>query len=108
MPAPHLSAVPNDEVVSPGALAEICDLGRGVESGAQRVRRLQTEARILAREQVEILAADVNALAIRTAEIAQGGDAYPAGVRELASRIAADLPLKAQGLMTLMERAAKK
>jgi len=104
MPAPHLSAVPNDEVVSPGALAEICDLGRGVESGAQRVRRLQTEARILAREQVEILVRDLNALAVRAAEIAEGGDAYPAGARELASRLAADLPLKAEGLATLMAR----
>jgi len=108
MPVHHLNPVPDCAVASPREPAEVYDLGRGVETGVQRVRRLQTEARILAREQVEILAADVSALAIRTAEIAQGGDAYPAGVRELASRIAADLPLKAQGLLTLMERAAKK
>ncbi len=107
MPVPHLTAVPNDDAVSPGPQAEVYDLGRGVESGAQRVRRLQNEARILAHEQVEILARDLDALAIRAAEIAAGGDAYPAGVRELASRVAADLPLKAQGLAVLMERTGR-
>ena len=107
MPVPHLAAVPNETAVSPGAPAEIYDLGRGVESGAQRVRRLQNEARLLAHEQVEILARDLGALAVRAAEIADGGDAYPAGVRELASRVAADLPLKAQGLASLMERNAR-
>jgi len=104
MPVPHLTAVPDQTAVSAGVPAEVYDLGRGVESGAQRVRRLQHEARILAHEQVEILARDLHALALRAAEIAQGGDVYPAGVRELASRVAADLPLKAQGLTTLMER----
>jgi hypothetical protein len=84
--------------------AEVYDLGRGPEPAAQRVRRLQQEARILAREQVEILARDLNALAARAAEIAEGGDAYPAGVREMASRIAADLPQKTQGLMAIMDR----
>jgi hypothetical protein len=84
--------------------AEVYDLGRGPEPVAQRVRRLQQEARILAREQVEILARDINALAARAAEIADGGEAYPAGVREMASRIAADLPQKTQGLMAIMDR----
>jgi hypothetical protein len=106
MPVPHLTAVPNDTPAS-GAPAEVYDLGRGVESGAQRVRRLQKEARILAHEQVEILARDLDAIGLRAAEIAEGGDAYPAGVRELASRVAADLPLKAQGLASLMERTAR-
>ena len=87
--------------------AELYDLGRGVETNAQRIRRLQQEARLLAREQVEILARDLDEMALRTAEIAEGGDVYPAGVRELASRIAADLPLKAQGLAILMERTSK-
>lgn len=94
-----------DELVAGGSSrAEVYDLGRGPEPTAQRVRRLQQEARILAREQVEILARDRNALAARAAEIAEGGDAYPAGVREMASRIAADLPQKTQGLMSIMDR----
>ena len=113
MPVHQLTAVPTPASPAlPAAraaeAAEIYDLGRGVETVAQRVRRLQTEARALAREQVEALARDVDELALRAAEIAEGGDAYPAGVRELASRIAADLPLKAQGLAILMERTSKK
>ena len=104
MPVPHLTAVPKDEA---SVLAEVYDLGRGVESGAQRVRRLQKEAQILAREQVDILVRDLDALAVRAAEVADGGEAYPAGVREMASRIAADLPQKAQGLGILMERVTR-
>jgi hypothetical protein len=91
---------------TPRPNTEVYDLGRGPEPAAQRVRRLQQEARILAREQVEILARDLNDLAARAAEIADGGDAYPAGVREMASRIAADLPQKTQGLMSIMDRAS--
>ena len=87
--------------------AEVYDLGRGPEPVAQRVRRLQSEARMLAREQVEILSRDLEALAARAAEIADGGDAYPVGVREMASRLAEDLPHRAQGLMSLIERASK-
>jgi hypothetical protein len=98
----HMTAIPSS---STGA--ELYDLGRGPETTAQRVRRLQQEARILAREQVEALARDFNALAARAAEIAEGGDAYPAGVRELASRIAADVPQKAQNLMSIMDRTAQ-
>ena len=37
----------------------------------------------------------------------QGGDAYAIGVREMASRLAADLPQKAQGLRVLLNRSAK-
>jgi hypothetical protein len=61
---------------------------------------------MLAREQVEILSRDFNALAVRAKEIAEGGEAYPAGVRELASRIADDLPQKAQALMSILDRTA--
>ena len=85
---------------------EVYNLGRDPETSAQRVRRLQDEARMLAREQVEILARDLNALALRAAEIADGGEAYPAGVRELASRLTADLPQKAQSLTSILERTA--
>jgi hypothetical protein len=98
----HLTPIPSN---STGA--ELYDLSRGPETTAQRVRRLQQEARILAREQVEALARDFNALAVRAAEIAEGGDAYPAGVRELASRIAADVPQKVQNLMSIMDRTAQ-
>jgi hypothetical protein len=84
--------------------AEIYNLSRGPETTTQRVQRLQSEARMLAQEQVEALDRELNALAVRALEIAEGGEAYPAGIRELASRIATDLPQKAQTLRAILER----
>jgi hypothetical protein len=76
------------------------------ETASERIRRLQLEARTLARAQVEAFCDDLAALASRAAEIAQGGEAYPVGVREMASRLAADLPERAQGLLVISERMA--
>jgi hypothetical protein len=105
MVPPRLIAVP--AAGKPGADAEMYNLGRGPENGAQRLRRLQQETRLLAREQVEALARDVERLAERAGEIAVGGEAFPVGVRELASRIASDLPDKAKGLLAIMDRNAR-
>lgn len=104
MAASHLTAVPStpDAGVPPG---EVYDLGREVESGAQRIRRLQQEARMLAREQLEAFERDLNALAERAQEIAEGGEVYPVGARELASRLADDLVKKAQTLESIVGRA---
>ena len=106
MAASHLIPVPNATNDSVASAGEIYDLGREVETGAQRVRRLQHEARMLAREQIEAFARDLGAMAARAAEIAEGGDVYPVGARELASRISDDLPQKAQLLATIMSRTA--
>ena len=77
---------------------------RTVESAGERVRRLQAEARQLAAEQVEALAHDLTQLGAAAAEIASGGEAYPAGVRELSSRMAHDLVDKAQAMLVLLNR----
>ena len=90
--------------IVPTAEAEVYNLGTGPETTAQRVQRLQHEAHLLAREQVEALEVQLNAVAAVAAEIAQGGEAYPAGVREMAERIAADLPVRAQSLQAVLER----
>ena len=87
----------------PGA-GEVVDIGRGMESGAQRIRRLQSEAHRLAQEQLEGLARDLETMAQRAADIAAGGEAYPVGARELASRLAEDLPQKAQLLTVILSR----
>ncbi|HEY1447439.1 MAG TPA: hypothetical protein VGF33_02800 [Caulobacteraceae bacterium] len=89
------------------ASAKVHELGRLVESGVERVRRLQHETHVLAQEQVELLARDMNAMAQRTAEISQGGDAYPVGVRELCSRMTDELEQQAKALTAIMERAPK-
>jgi hypothetical protein len=101
----HLSPVP-ELGAAPAANSEVVPIARGPESATERIRRLQWEARMLAAEQAEALGADLEALALRATEIAEGGEAYPAGVRELASRIAADLPEKAKTLLTILHRTA--
>ncbi|HVN02474.1 MAG TPA: hypothetical protein VMT68_19900 [Caulobacteraceae bacterium] len=82
----------------------VVDLGRGADPVAWRMRQLQFEARSLAREQIEGLARDLGAMATRAAEIASGGESYPVGAREVAARLAEDLPRKAQLLLTLVRR----
>ena len=91
MAAPHLTAVPTPAEAGL-ATGEVVDLGRGVETGGQRIARLQAEARALAREQVEAFARDLTALAQRAAEIAEGGEVYPVGARELAPASRRRLP----------------
>ena len=96
----HLSTTPFSGAEPPKG--EVVDIGR--DGVAWRMRQLQYEARALGREQVEGLARDLGALATRAAEIAAGGDAYPVGARELAGRLADDLPGKVQLLLTLARR----
>jgi len=78
---------------------------RASETAGARVRRLQDEARHLAAEQIEGLASALAELGAQAAEIAGGGDAYPVGVREMASRMAGDLPDRAQAMLVLLHRA---
>ncbi len=75
------------------------------EPRVQRLRLIRRELRKLAREQVDALAHDGASLGLFAAEIASGGAIYPAGVRQLASMIATDLPPKVRGLMAIMDRA---
>ena len=87
--------------------AEVYNLSRGPETTAERVRRLQHEAHMLAREEVEALEAQLRACVQKAIEVANGGEAYPAGVRELAERIGADLEARTQTLAALVERTWK-
>ncbi len=86
------------------AEAEIYDLMRPPVTTADRVKRLQLEARALAVEQVEALEKLLLQTSDMAREIAEGGDAYPVGARELAGRLAADLPAKARTLMAVVSR----
>ncbi|GAA0648869.1 hypothetical protein [Brevundimonas lenta] len=86
------------------AEAEIYDLMKLPESTADRVRRLQMEARALAVEQVEVLEKVLLQASVVAREIAEGGDAYPVGARELASRLVTDLPIKAETLKAIVSR----
>lgn len=97
------TAKPDLRLVS--AESEIYDLMRAPETTSERVRRLQMEARALAAEQVEALERVLMQASTMAREIADGGDAYPVGARELAGRLSADLPAKAETLKAIVSRA---
>jgi len=86
------------------AESEVYDLMRGPQTTADRVKQLQAEARALAIEQVEELERRLNEAAALAKEISAGGDAYPVGARELASRLAEDLPAKAETIKAIVSR----
>jgi hypothetical protein len=100
----YLSSATDQLDAAQPANGEVVSIARGPESATERIRRLQWEARVLAAEQAEALGVELEVLALRALEIAEGGEAYPAGVRELAARIAADLPEKAKTLLTILHR----
>lgn len=77
------------------------------ETVAQRVRRLQAEAKALARDHVKALTAAMVSLEELAAEIAEGGDAYPNGVRDVARRLAEDLDSRVQTLDAIVARTGR-
>jgi len=92
--SPSLSVVAdNDLKTSPKA-----------ETVAERVRRLQAEAKLLAKDHIRSLSAQMVAVEQIAAEIAEGGEAYPPGVRELASRLVEDIDARVQTLEAIVSR----
>jgi hypothetical protein len=106
--AKHLSVVPGeaDPKVAPktDAESELYNLSRGPDTVAERVRRLQEGARLLAREEIEAFEKLLISAAKMADTIAKGGDAYPVGVRAMAEQLAEELPLRVQGLQAIVER----
>ena len=74
------------------------------ETLSQRVNRLQAEAKLLAKDHVHELIAAVVEVERLAADIAAGGDVYPAGVREVARRLADDFGSRCQTLAALSAR----
>ena len=74
------------------------------DSIRQRIRELRDEARLLARGQVDQLRESLAETAALAAEIADGGEAYAVGARELARRLAEDLGHQAAMLTAVVER----
>lgn len=74
------------------------------ESRTQRVQRLQEEARALAQEQINEFETLLEATAKMALEIAEGGDAYAVGAREICRRLADDLPRALQTLHVLSKK----
>lgn len=74
------------------------------ETVAERVRRLQNEARALAFGQIETMQDQMRALAVLADEVAEGGDVYPVGAREIARRMSEELVAKAQTLQAIVSK----
>jgi hypothetical protein len=105
MPDPAPTTNPTSSDDGDTAADNVHDLGRQMETGLQRVLRMQHETHALAREQIELLTRDLGAMAQRAGEIAEGGDAFPVGIRELCSRLADELVLQAQTMKAILDRA---
>jgi hypothetical protein len=75
-----------------------------LETVAQRVRRLQSEAKQLAKDHIHTLTAAIMDAEQIAAEIAEGGEAYPAGIRDLARRFVDDAEARVQTLEALVAR----
>jgi len=71
---------------------------------AERVRQLQAEARGLARQHTDALHDGLLAVSHLAAEVADGGDAYPPGVRELARRMVEENAARAATLEAILGR----
>jgi hypothetical protein len=76
----------------------------GGRTRADRIRALQEQARQLASEQVMALEQALALVAQVSHEIIEGAEAYPAGIREIARRLADDAPWSLQTLETLRRR----
>ena len=74
------------------------------ETVADRVRRLQAEAKQLAKDHVHALSAAIMNAEQIASEIAEGGDAYPPGVRDLARRLVEDCEARVQTLEAIVAR----
>jgi len=85
--------------------SEVYVMGKGPETRAERIQRMQANAKALAREQIEAMTEAMMEVARMAEEVATGGDAYPVGVRELASRMKADLESQAKSVAALLNRA---
>ncbi len=101
----HLSVVPGEAgAAAPDGRSEIYDLGRGPDTVADRVKRLQEEARLLAQEEIESFENQLLAAAAMADAIAKGGDAYPVGIRAMAEQLSEELPMRVQSLKAIVER----
>ncbi|HEX6860507.1 MAG TPA: hypothetical protein VF138_09970 [Caulobacteraceae bacterium] len=77
---------------------------KSVESLTDRIKRLQDEARGMAREHIKQLEQSMHEVARLAAEVADGGDAYPVGVREMARTLVTDYEARQLSLQAILHR----
>ena len=76
------------------------------ESPSNRAKRLLAEAKAAALEHVAALENAMEAVSSLAADVAEGGDAYPVGVRELSRQLADDTISRLQTLHAILNRSA--
>ena len=86
------------------ALLRLVEGAAPPETTAQRIQRLQAEAKSLAMDEIYSLESALRNAAHLAYEIANGGDAYAVGARELSSRLIEDLLSRAETLKIIASR----
>ena len=76
------------------------------ETPSARAKRLMGEARTAALEHVSALEGALEAAAALAADVSEGGDAYPVGVRELARQLSEETYSRLQTLNAIMSKVA--
>jgi hypothetical protein len=74
------------------------------DSPGARLSRLMVEAHQAAHEQVKTLEDALLTIAYISAEIADGGEVYPVGVREICRRLAEDSVWRAQTIESIQRQ----
>lgn len=74
------------------------------DSIAARVRHHQQEAKDLAKNHIIEFTTKLAQMQAMALEIAYGGDVYPAGVRDIARRLADDIGVKADTITAIIVR----
>jgi hypothetical protein len=95
---PSLSVVSDNASMDAGA-AQV-----RVEALSARVKRLQDEAKSLAREHIQSLEEALEEVERLSSEIAGGGEAYPPGVRDIARRLVDECEARVQTLEAIVSR----
>lgn len=94
------------KVRASAALSVVADNHSPATPGvADRIKRLQAQAKSLAREHIKSLEAALLDVERLSAEIADGGEAYPVGVREIARRLASECETSGNTIKALAGRA---
>lgn len=86
------------------ALTIVSDTTLGAEPLSQRIQRLQAEARDMAREHVLALEQALVGVSRLAVEIADGGEAYPVGARQVARQLIAECEGRAATLDAILVR----
>ena len=78
-----------------------------VEGPHDRAQRLMAEARLAADDQVADLQRTLFRVAELAADVGQGGDVYPVGVRDLAAKISDDAAWCGQTMQSIMRNVGR-